>query len=198
MYEATRILATPLFLLWRPRYLDDHHVPPTGAAILAPNHFSFLDHFFVGLLLRRRLLYMSKSQLFTFPLTLWLAAVSAFPIRRGQRDEDAFATARAALARGDVLIMYAEGGRARPGELGSAKPGVGRLALETGVTVVPVAIEGTQRLGQIRRLRFPRVTVRYGAPIRFERVEAPRRGQALAASQEIFARVRSMHAELAG
>ena len=67
-----------------------------------------------------------------------------FPVRRGHHDEEAFITANAILERGGCVLMYAEGGRSRTGELGEAKPGVGRLALESGVPVVPVAIHGSQ------------------------------------------------------
>src|ERR671920_2422537 len=93
------------------------------------------------------------------------------PVRRGQRDTRSIDTAKAILGRGDLIVMYAEGGRSRTGELGEAKPGVGKLALETGVPVVPTAIVGTERARNWKKLQFPKVTVQYGDPIRFERVE---------------------------
>ena len=80
--------------LWRPRPIDEENVPAAGPAILAPNHFSFLDHFFAGILLRRKIVYMAKSQLFRFPLDLWLSQVRAFPVRRGRGDDEAFADRR--------------------------------------------------------------------------------------------------------
>jgi 1-acyl-sn-glycerol-3-phosphate acyltransferase len=92
--------------------------------------------------------------------------------------------------------MYGEGGRSRTGKLGEAKPGVGRLALESGVPVVPVAIHGSQGVRSWKRLQFPKVTVQYGEPITFPRVDDPDREQQLAAANTIFDRVKAMFAEL--
>ena len=92
--------------------------------------------------------------------------------------------------------MYAEGGRSRTGELGEAKPGVGRLALETGAVVVPTAIVGTERARNWKRLQFPKVTVQYGDPIRFEQVEEPTREQSQAAADVVFADIKKLHGAL--
>ena len=92
--------------------------------------------------------------------------------------------------------MYGEGGRSRSGGLGEPKPGVGRLALESGVPVVPVAIHGSAGVRKWRKLRFPKVTVQYGEPIVFDAVADPTREQQLEAAQQIFARVREMYAAL--
>ena len=86
-----------------------------------------------------------------------------FPVRRGARDEEAFVTAEAILARGGAITMYCEGGRSRTGSLAEqAKRGIGRLALETGAPVVPIAIHGSSRIRNWKRLRLPEVTVQYG------------------------------------
>ena len=81
-----------------------------------------------------------------------------FPVRRGYRDEEAFVTADGILARGGAIVMYCEGGRSRTGEL-SAEPrrGIGRLALESGAPVVPVAIHGSSHVRNWRRGQFPKV-----------------------------------------
>ena len=92
-------------------------------------------------------------------------------------------TAHAILDRGGCVLMYAEGGRSRTGELGEAKPGVGRLALESGVPVVPVAIHGSKGVRAWKRLAFPKVTVQYGEPISFPVVAEPTREQQLEAAQ---------------
>ncbi len=107
-------------------------------------------------------------------------------MRRGHRDEEAFKTAHAVLARGGMVVMYCEGGRSRTGELGEAKPGIGRLALESGAPVVPTAMVGSEKVRDWKRLQFPKVTVQFGEPIRFERVENPTREQSQAASEQIF------------
>ena len=67
------------------------------------------------------------------------------------------------------MAMYCEGGRSRTGKLADeAKPGIGRLALETGATVVPIAIHGSSKVRNWKRLEFPKVTIQYGDPFRYE------------------------------
>jgi 1-acyl-sn-glycerol-3-phosphate acyltransferase len=197
IYELVRVVLTPLLLLiWRSRCIDSDHVPADGPAIIAPNHFSFLDHFFVAVFLRRKVQFMAKSQLFKRPMQFIYTHGGVFPVRRGHHDEEAFRTAHTILGRGDLVVMYAEAGRSRTGELGKPRHGLGRLALETGAPVVPTAITGSERARNWRRLQFPKVTVHYGKPVRFERVENPTREQAQAASEVVFEEVRQMHSRL--
>jgi 1-acyl-sn-glycerol-3-phosphate acyltransferase len=197
MYEAVRLVLTPyIVLFYRARCIDSQHIPADGPAIIAPNHFSFLDHFFVAVYLRRKVNFMAKSQLFKMPLELVFNNGGVFPVRRGHHDEEAFKTAHAILARGGIVVMYAEAGRSRSGELGNPRHGLGRLALEAGVPVVPTAIAGTDRVRNWKRLQFPKVTVQFGEPIRFERVESPAREQAQAASVIVFDRVKEMYSRL--
>ena len=93
--------------------------------------------------------------------------------------------------------MYCEGGRSRTGKLAErAKPGIGRLALETGAPVVPVAIHGCRSVRNWKRLQFPKVTVQYGEPMRCERVAEPTREQQQAAADEMFAEIKGLYAEL--
>jgi 1-acyl-sn-glycerol-3-phosphate acyltransferase len=164
--------------------------------IIAPNHFSFLDHFFVAVYLRRKVHFMAKSQLFTRPMQFIYTHGGVFPVRRGHQDEEAFVTAETVLARGDIVVMYAEAGRSRTGELGTPRHGLGRLALESGAAVVPTAIAGTERVRNWKRLQFPKVTVQFGEPLTFEQVSDPAREQAQAASEIVFDRVREMHGRL--
>ena len=193
MYELVRLVLTPyLLIFFRTRAIDADKVPADGPVIVAPNHFSFLDHFFVAVYLRRKVQFMAKSQLFTMPLEIVYNNGGVFPVRRGHRDAEAFKTAHAVLARGDIVVMYCEGGRSRTGELGEPKPGIGRLALESGAPIVPVALVGSERVRDWKRLQFPKVSVQFGDPIRFERVEEPTREQSQAASEEIFSRIRGL------
>jgi 1-acyl-sn-glycerol-3-phosphate acyltransferase len=197
VYDAVRVLLTPyLLLFYRARCIDSDNVLPDGPVIIAPNHFSFLDHFFVAVYLRRKVHFMAKSQLFKPPLQFVFTHGGVFPVRRGHHDDEAFETAHAVLARGDVVVMYAEAGRSRSGELGKPRHGLGRLVLESGAPVVPTAIAGTERARDWRRLRFPKVTVQFGEPLRFEPVPDPTREQAQAASEVVFERVRTMHGRL--
>ncbi len=183
-YTLTRIVSTlPTILLYRLRVRGRENVPREGALVLAPNHFSQMDHFFVGVYLRRKIRFMAKSQLFGPPvLTFIYKHGGVFPVRRGHHDEQAFETAYELLDQGEMLLVYAEGGRSRSGELGEPKPGIGRIALESGVPIVPVAIHGSAGVRRWKRLRFPKVTVEFGEPISFPvetRAEprAPARGR---------------------
>lgn len=197
MYEIVRLVLTPILLLFfRTRAIDTGKVPEDGPAIVAPNHFSFMDHFFIAVYLRRKVQFMAKSQLFKPPLQFVYTHGGVFPILRGRRDEEAFATAHAVLDRGGIVVMYAEGGRSRTHELGEPKPGIGRLALESGAPVVPVAIAGSARVRNWRRLQFPKVTVQYGDALRFERAESPTREQSQAAAQVIFERIQGLYGGL--
>jgi 1-acyl-sn-glycerol-3-phosphate acyltransferase len=193
IYDLVRLILTPyVVLFYRTRCIDSDHVPGQGPAIIAPNHFSNLDHFFVAVYLRRRVSFMAKSQLFKRPLQFILTHGAAFPVRRGHHDEETFKTARTILARGDVIIMYPEGGRSRTGELGEPRRGIGRIALESGAPVIPTAISGSQKARNWKRLQFPNVTLRYGDPIRFQQVESPTPEQQQAAAEEIFERTKAL------
>jgi 1-acyl-sn-glycerol-3-phosphate acyltransferase len=141
---------------------------------------------------------MAKSQLFQRPMQFIFTHGGVFPVRRGHHDEEAFKTAHAVLARGDIVVMYAEAGRSRTGELGKPRHGLGRLALESGAPVVPTAIAGTERARNWKRLQFPKVTVHFGEPVRFEQVAEPTKEQAQAASEAIFDRIRHLHTLLVG
>jgi 1-acyl-sn-glycerol-3-phosphate acyltransferase len=194
VYTLVRVLLTPyLAIVHRARAIDTQNVPQAGKVIVAPNHFSFLDHFFVAVFLRRRVNFMAKSQLFKRPMQFIFTHGGVFPVRRGFRDEEAFETAHAVLARNDLVVMYPEGGRSRTGELGDPKPGLGRLALESGAMVVPTAIVGTQKARNWKRFNFPQVTVLYGEPVRFEQIDNPTREQQQAASQLVFDRVKALY-----
>ena len=194
MYPFCRMILTPpMLLLYRARAIATENVPERGPVILAPNHFSNLDHFFLGVFLRRQVQFMAKSQLFTFPIDFILSHGGTFPVRRGQHDEEAFVTAHSILDQGGVIGMYAEGGRSRSKRLGKPKPGLGKLALESGVPVVPVAIHGSEHA---RDWRLPKVTIQYGEALQFDRVPEPTREQSDHASQKVFESVRDMYEAL--
>jgi 1-acyl-sn-glycerol-3-phosphate acyltransferase len=198
VYEVVR-LATCLYAwsVFRARGIHAEKVPAAGPVILAPNHFSFMDHFFLGAPLRRKVHFMAKSQLFKPPMQWIFTHGGVFPVRRGYADDEAFITARAVLDRGGCVGMYAEGGRSRSGTLSDrARRGIGRLALESGAPVVPVAIHGSAQVRNWRRLRFPRVTVLYGDPVAYERVAAPTREQQQSVADEIFADIKALYGAL--
>jgi 1-acyl-sn-glycerol-3-phosphate acyltransferase len=194
VYTLVRMILTPyLMIIHRARALETRHVPEAGPVIIAPNHFSFLDHFFIAVYLRRKVHFMAKSQLFNRPMQFIYTHGGVFPVRRGYRDDEAFKSAHAVLDRGDIVLMYPEGGRSRSGALGEPKRGLGRLALESGAPVVPTAIVGTQKARNWKRLNFPNVTVLYGDPVRFEKIENPTHEQQQAAAELVFDRVKALY-----
>ncbi|HSZ70991.1 MAG TPA: lysophospholipid acyltransferase family protein [Solirubrobacteraceae bacterium] len=199
VYTLARLLLSPFCMLaFRARGRDVAHVPGRGAVILAPNHFSAMDHFFCGLYLRRRVRFMAKSQLFRGALAWILRHGGAFPVQRGRRDEQAIGTALEILAQGGAVVIYPEGGRARDGRIAEhARAGVGRLALESGAPVVPVAIHGSEHARNWKRLQFPRVDVRYGEPLRFERLAGSSHEIQQAVADEVLGAVRELYARLA-
>jgi 1-acyl-sn-glycerol-3-phosphate acyltransferase len=198
-YPLVRAIVTPIcLLLYRTRAIGVKNVPKTGPVLLAPNHFSQMDHFFVGLYLRRQVRFMAKSQLFGPPvLTYVYTHGGVFPVRRGHKDEEAFKTAFTILEQGGMLLVYAEGGRSRTGELGEVKPGIGRIALETGVPVVPVAVHGSESVRRWKRFRFPKVTVQFGEPVSFPVEKEATRERQLEVATTVFDRVREMYRALA-
>ena len=197
-YRAARVLLSlPTILIYRVRSIGIENVPRSGPLVLAPNHFSQMDHFFSAVYLRRQVRFMAKSQLFGPPILTYIYKHGGvFPVRRGQRDEEAFRTAFTLLGQGEMLLVYAEGGRSRSRSLGTPRRGIGRIALESGVPIVPVAIHGSARVRGWKRLRFPKVTVQFGENLSFAVESSPSRERQLEVATEIFARVRLMYGRL--
>ena len=175
MYWLARAVLQPLFhIYFRLSRVGREHIPTEGPVIFAANHRSFLDPFVMGTLLRRPMYYVAKRELFQRRWLAWLLnALGAFPVDRGRSDQEMLATARAILERGDALLVFPEGTRVRPGPVGSPRRGVGRLALETGAPVVPVAVFGTEAVRKGWRIRPHKVRIRCGPPLCFPRVENP-------------------------
>jgi 1-acyl-sn-glycerol-3-phosphate acyltransferase len=156
-----------------------------------------MDHFFLGAFVRRKVRFMAKSQLFKRPMQFVYTHGGVFPVRRGVRDEDAFITAHSVLERGGCIAMYPEAGRSRTGKLAEKpKPGIGRIALESGAAIVPVAIYGSSRVRNWKKLQFPKVTVQYGDPIRYEQVADSTRDQQQQVAEEIFAEIKVLYSGL--
>lgn len=191
LYWAVRSVLLPSFLVYfRLRRIGSEHLPRSGPLLLAANHRSFLDPFVIGALTRRPVYYVAKRELFRRPWQARLLnALGAFPIDRGRGDEDAIATAREILARGDCVVIFPEGTRVRSGSLGAPRRGVGRLALETGAPVVPIAVIGTEDVRRGWRVRPRRVRIRCGAPLRFPTVPDPSLALGAAVTERIWARV---------
>jgi glycerol-3-phosphate dehydrogenase (NAD(P)+) len=173
LYWSLRAVLVPFFLLYfRLARIGREHLPRTGPLLLASNHRSFLDPFVIGTLVRRPVYYMAKRELFEKRWQAWvLNALGAFPVDRGAGDRDAIDTARAILRRGDCVVVFPEGTRVRSGPLGAPRRGIGRLALQTGAPVAPVAVIGSDAVRRGWRIRPRKVRVRVGRPLLFPTVE---------------------------
>jgi glycerol-3-phosphate dehydrogenase (NAD(P)+) len=174
VYWPTRAFLQPFLMLYfRMRRTGRAHVP-RGAVLLAANHRSFLDPFAIGCCVPRPIYFMAKRELFDRRVAGWfLNALGAFPVRRGESDEESMATARILLERGEGVLIFPEGARHRSGPLHPPRRGVGRLALQTGAPIVPVAIKGTERVRRGWLIRPVRVDMRFGSPLTYPRVEDP-------------------------
>ncbi len=188
VYGIVRLTFQPFFWIYfRMTRVGLEHIPRRGPVIIAANHRSFLDPFVIATMARRPMYYVAKKELFANRLQAWfLNALGAFPVDRGASDTESIATAKAILARGDIVLIFPEGTRIRPGSLGRPKRGVGRLALETGVPVVPIAVIGTEAIRRGWRIRPHKVRIRAGRPLRFPQVDDPSKALAGAVTDRIW------------
>jgi glycerol-3-phosphate dehydrogenase (NAD(P)+) len=175
VYWSVRAVLEPAIRVWFRVSSSGHRKIPDGPVILAANHRSFLDPFVIGVCLRRPIYFVAKRELFRNRLQGWLLnCLGAFPVRRGESDEDSVRTALGLLERGEAVVIFPEGTRIRSGSLAKPKRGVGRLALASGARVVPVAVTGTERARSRRLLIKPvKVSLRFGRSLSFPRVEDP-------------------------
>ena len=188
VYWLVRAVLQPFFLIYfRMSRIGREHIPAEGPVIIASNHRSFLDPFVIATMARRPMYYVAKKEIFVWRWEAWLLnALGAFPVDRGGGDAEMIETAEAILGRGDIVLMFPEGTRTRPGALGKPKRGVGRLALETGAPVVPVAVIGTEAVRRGWRFRPHKVRIRAGRPLRFPHVEDASPALAMAVTERIW------------
>jgi len=166
-YSFVAALSWPVFyVLFRYRAEGQEQLPREGGYVLAAGHVSNLDPWPLGLSLwpRRFLRFMAKSELFWFPLSLFLRAAGAFKVHRGRADREAIRTAVSLAQAGYVIAMFPEGTRRRKGLRkryeAQAHTGAARIALDAGVPLVPAGIRGTDELRRLGPVR-----VRYGSPV---------------------------------
>ncbi|WP_255788259.1 lysophospholipid acyltransferase family protein [Mycobacteroides abscessus] len=170
-----------LQLMGRPKVEGLENIPSSGPAILAGNHLAVVDSFFLPLVCPRRVTFLAKSEYFTEPgFKGWLKKVffggsGQVPIDRTSADaaENALSTAKRLLGEGKLLGIYPEGTRSPDGRLYKGKTGLARMALATGVPVIPVAMVGTNVMNPpgTARWHFSKVTVKIGKPLDFSRFD---------------------------
>jgi len=167
LYFVVGALSWPVLkAAFRLRDSGSRNLPPEGGFVLAANHWSNFDPWPLGVPLfpRRFLRFMAKSELFWFPMSAVIRAGGGFRVRRGERDDEAIATAVELCRQGHAVVMFPEGTRRRKGLRKRYEArwhtGAARIALEAGVPLVPAGIAGTDRLARLGPLR-----VAYGAPV---------------------------------
>lgn len=177
-------------------------IPRTGPAILAANHVSFIDPVIIAVAVPRPLHFMAKEELFRFRLFAWLLRqCRVFPVSRHRIDLQAVKRAIFLLEQGEIVVIFPEGTRGDGVTLRPAKPGIGLIAARTGVPVIPALHQGTERA--LPRgawlLRPHRISVKFGAPLRYAEVRADGRQQQVAAfSQAIMGRIAALKGQSEG
>jgi 1-acyl-sn-glycerol-3-phosphate acyltransferase len=192
LYRLIAALSRPFMrLLYRYRAVGVENLPAEGGFVLAAGHHSNFDPWPLALAVSDRLYvrYMAKAELFWPPLSWVIEGCGAFPVRRGEPDREAIATARRLAREGNVIGMFPEGTRRAKGALkrreASAHSGAARIALAAGVPLVPAAVTGTDRLS-----RLGRQTVVYGKPIPLDDLAGlSRRHAAELATERLMARI---------
>ncbi len=160
-YGVTRIIVRLLMpLLGGITVRGAENIPARGPIILAPNHRAYMDPPYLSMVTRRQLHLMAKEELFKIPLFgPYIKAMGAFPVRRGSADRGAIRQAMAELKAGHVVGIFPEGTRADSGTLLPAERGFALIAKQTGVPIVPIALEGTDRIQPKHAKRFYRAPV---------------------------------------
>ena len=179
MYWVFKAVLKPLLkALYRIRVEGLENVPKEGPAILAANHLSFLDSFFIPLVVKRRkVTYLAKADYFKTWKTSWFfKSAGQISCERGGGDksQQSLEIALEVLKDGKLLGIYPEGTRSPDGYLYRGRTGVARLALAAGVPVIPVGLIGTEKV-MPKEAKIPRlwgrtkVKIRFGAPIDMSR-----------------------------
>lgn len=172
------LLGPGLKAYYQPWVEGHEHVPESGGAILASNHLSVSDSFFLPLVLKRKVVFLGKSEYFTgkgvkgYATRAFMTGVGTIPVHRGggRASEAALRTGLQVLQGGELLGIYPEGTRSPDGRLYRGKTGVARMAIEAGAPIVPVAMIDThiaQPIGKKVPSRHP-IGVRIGEPIRLD------------------------------
>lgn len=200
LYRVAYTIIPPLCrVLFRMKAVGIENFPAGGPVVVACNHRSNLDPFFLGSAAPRMIHFMAKSELWRFKPLGWVCdRLGTFPVRRGEADREAVKKALAYLGQGAVVGLFPEGHRQREAVLGDIRPGASMFSLRDGVTTIPAIVIGSDRIIRNRVLRFPHVRVVFGLPLDIPGDGAPRSERATVATQRLIDALQSLlatHAE---
>ncbi len=188
-YVVLKSLITRLSLMiWRPKVEGRENIPARGPVILASNHLSFVDSMIIPMVAPRRVVFIAKAEYFEsrgvkgLLMKAFFTAIGAIPVRRGDHRaaKDSLDQSLSVINSGGAFVIYPEGTRSLDGRLYRGKVGVGWLALKSGAPIVPVSVEGTERVLPVGA-KLPKIVpvrVRFGEPFDASKVEFP--GEAVA------------------
>jgi 1-acyl-sn-glycerol-3-phosphate acyltransferase len=170
VYPWAKLATAPVIKrLFDVRVDGEDRVPRFGPAIITPNHLSFIDPFFVALMMTRRMTFIGKAEYWDSWKTRWFFELGGgIPVRRDDSimAQGSLEAGQRLLERGELLGIFPEGTRSPDGRLYKGKTGAARMALEVGCPIVPTGLQGTQRVlpKDATVPRFARVTVKFGKP----------------------------------
>ncbi len=152
------------------------NIPSRGACIFASNHRSYFDPVVLGYTSPRRLSFVAKDSLFENRLFgFYITQLGAYPIRRHQADFRALRETFRRLKAGRTILIFPEGTRRADNPLQEAEPGIGFIVSKVKVPVIPVYLEGTDKVlppGSKRLHRAP-VKITFGKAVAYEPGEPP-------------------------
>ena len=162
LYYLGKVVFKLMFLvIYRCKSSGQENIPEDTGFIIAPNNMSFFDPPLAGCFMKQDLYFMAKQELFDVPiLGFIIKRTNAFPVKRGMQDMSAFRNAFTLLEHKKALLMFPEGTRSKTGELGKARPGVGMVACNCQVPIVPVKIINTNNM-----TKFKKIEIKYGKPV---------------------------------
>jgi 1-acyl-sn-glycerol-3-phosphate acyltransferase len=165
------IAQTAVLLMFNFKAYGVRHVPRRGGALLCTNHQSYLDPVLFGVLLKRPISFLAKSELFTNRSFGWLIrSLHAYPVRQGKGDKGAIEETIRRLRQGHLLNLYPEGSRTEDGEIAPIQRGVALIVRRAGVPIVPAVVDGSFQSWPkgAKMFKSHPIRVLYGPPMRVE------------------------------